>query len=256
MKKKPETKKVEIAHPKYHVKNLLVDLDGTLLGASNFFASIRFIRQALWILRKFGGWTFSLKILWAINQVLTTPIPHTPDIKRLTNSEKLKEVISKNLHLPITEAENFMKNMIGGVFPSLQPFFFPMPGAKEFLDWAKEKFPLILATNPVWNIDIIEMRVRWAGLDPAIFRSITHADRMTACKPHLHYYQEILAQENFQANESLLIGNDLKMDLPAVNAGIAVFIVTKKKGIRSLPVPKGAAPAWTGDFKALKELLS
>ncbi len=79
---------------------------------------------------------------------------------------------------------------------------------------------------------------------------------MHSCKPELAYYRQILKEEGFEPRECLLVGNDVKNDLPAVNAAIPVFIVNGKKGIKKIPVSKGAAPAWSGDFKSLRRFLS
>lgn len=237
---------------KYQAKTLLVDLDGTLLGAYNFLAHARFIRKTLWHLRKQSGWLNSLKAMNALQKTFYVK-KFSVDV---TNSEKATNAIAQVLKLPFEQSEKVLIEMMSVVFPSLKLYFYPIKGAREFLDWAHKRFPLILATNPVWPQEIIEMRVRWAGIDPAIFKTITHAKKMHSCKPDLQYYQEILAQENLQSQDCLLIGNDMKNDFPAVKAGIAVFILGKKAGLHSIPVENGCAPAWTGDFNGLKELLA
>ena len=123
------------------------------------------------------------------------------------------------------------------------------------MDWAKDHYTLTLATNPVWPPEVVEMRIRWAGLDPAIFKSITHAKIMHACKPSIEYYEEILAHEGFEASHCMLIGNEVRMDLPAVRAGIRVFIIDPNSEITPLK-PKGSrAEAWRGDYVALRKLL-
>ena len=57
-----------------------------------------------------------------------------------------------------------------------------------------------------------------------------------ACKPTLEYYEELLAQEKFKAEDCLLIGNERKMDLPATRAGIAVFTMRDidERGMRTV----------------------
>ncbi len=237
---------------KYNAKTLLVDLDGTLLGAYNFLAHARFIRKTLWHLRKQNGWSNSLKAMNALQKTFSMK-KFTVD---KTNADKATNAIAQALKMPFEQSEKVLVDMMSVVFPSLKLYFYPIKGAREFLDWAHKRYPLILATNPVWPQEIIEMRVRWAGIDPAIFKSITHAKKMHSCKPDLQYYQEILSQEGMQPQDCLLIGNDMKNDYPAVKAGIAVYIVGKKSGIHPIQVENGSAPAWHGDFKSLQELLS
>ncbi len=237
---------------KYPVHTLLVDLDGTLLGAYNFLAHARFIRKTLWHLRKQAGWLNSLKAMSALQKTFYMK-KFTVD---KTNSEKATNALSQALKLPFEQSEKVLVDLTSVVFPSLKIYFYPIKGAVEFLDWAHKRYTLILATNPVWPQEIIEMRVRWAGIDPAIFKSITHAKRMHACKPDIQYYKEILEQEKVAPQDCMLIGNDMRNDFPAVKAGIAVYIVGKKGGPHSIRTENGCATAWSGDFKSLKGLLT
>ncbi len=92
-----------------------------------------------------------------------------------------------------------------------------MPGARDFVHWAYERFPLVLATEPIWKREIIEHRVRWSGLDPALFRFISHASVMHACKPSVEYYLELLALNDLRAQDCLMVGNEPRMDLPTAD---------------------------------------
>ena len=141
------------------------------------------------------------------------------------------------------------------IFPKLEKHFKPMPGAREFLKWAREHYTLRLATNPVWPIEIIEMRVRWAGLDPSIFEEITHVRRMHAIKPHPDYYSEILNVAKLNASECLLIGNDPVNDLSATKVGVSVFLLRDLKKMQTLPIRPKRAQAWAGTYGHLRQLL-
>lgn len=244
---------------KKQIKTLLVDLDGTLLGAYDLIVHIRFIRKTLWRLRKRAGWMNAMKILNVLALVAKSPVKmahilQNPD--KLTNAEKASNAVSSVLKMPIEQSEKMLNEVLTGVFPTLSKFFYPMPGAADFILWASGKYPIVLATNPVWPQEIIEMRVKWAGIDPGIFKSITHAKRMNASKPEPLYYEQILSQEGLKPEECILIGNDMKNDLSAVKVGIPVYIVTKKgSGLKSINVKPGEAQAMSGDFDSLKKIL-
>lgn len=231
------------------VKHLLVDLDGTLVGNRNVRLSLSFSQKALGVLKKYGGWRKAARALLAINQEFEKPT------SRLANNERVVKLFSEHMKLPLEEGRRILKDGVLKIFPGLKKYFYPIPGAKEFLEWAKDHYSLTLATNPVWPEEIIHLRVQWAGLDPKIFSYVTDVTSMHACKPQPEYYQEILDNMKLKAEDCLLIGNEIKMDLPATQVGIRVFIVGKYKTLTHLKHPKGTAPAWRGSYASLKKLL-
>lgn len=239
------------------VKHLLVDLDGTLLGNHPVSLSLDFVRQAFMILRKFGGLRWAAWTAYAVQGAFSRPS------EGRTNAVRAIEIFARKTGLPFEETRSLIRESLFRIFPTLQKHFYPIDGAKDFLEWASGRYTLTLATNPVWPKEIIEMRVRWAGIDPGIFESITHVNAMHACKPELAYYKEILSNQGFSAKDCMLIGNDLKMDLPATRAGVRVFIIDQAKkrstltpsGCTPLKHPQAKAKAWKGTYADLQKLL-
>lgn len=231
------------------VKHLLVDLDGTLLGNKNLSLSYDFLRQALEALKVYGGMRDAARILLSVGNELKRTS------KEITNDLRLIEAFAKQTNLTVEEGRNVLREGVMKIFPTLERHFYPIQGAKEFLDWAKDHYSLTLATNPVWPSEIIELRVKWAGVDPSIFKSITHVRKMHAYKPSPDYYGEILEQEGLDAKDCLLIGDNVKMDLPATRVGIRVFIVGPYKKMTPVKLTRQKAPAWKGSYFALRRLL-
>ncbi len=233
-------------HP---VKHLLVDLDGTLLGNQSLRLSLDFIKQSIQALRPYGGARKAAKALMLIKREFDRPS------ETATNDSRVVEIFSKQMNLTAEEGRKVLRDGVLLIFPGLKHHFYPIEGAKEFLEWAKDRYPMTLATNPVWPPEIVELRVRWAGIDPGLFESMTHIRKMHACKPAPEYYREILSQQNLKAEDCLLIGDDVKMDLPATQVGIRVFIVGKSAKLAPLRYTGAQAPAWRGTFKELRTLL-
>jgi FMN phosphatase YigB (HAD superfamily) len=232
------------------VKHLLVDLDGTLLGNRAFPLSFDFVNRALGILKKYGGVKKAASVLIEIYREFGRPSPE------LTNDKRVVGLFSRRMNLSLEEARRVLREGTIFIFPSLEKHFYPIPGSKEFLEWAKDHFPLTLATNPVWPSEIVEMRVKWAGIDPSIFGFMTHVRAMHAVKPHPEYYQEILDQQGLRAQDCILIGDSERMDLPATQLGIRVFIVDQDtKKLAPLKPSKPGAPAWKGSYSELRQLL-
>lgn len=83
-----------------------------------------------------------------------------------------------------------------------------------------------LATNPIFPAVATESRIRWAGLDPADFELYTTYENIGFCKPNLDYYREILRRMNLNAQDCLMVGNDVDEDMVASHIGMPVFLLT------------------------------
>lgn len=231
-------------------KYLLVDLDGTLLDAWNVPAHLEFVARTYFALRKHARPSQILTMLYRFGRELEKPPVD------LTNYQRGVQIVMENLGVSEENAKKILKHEVPQIFPKLSRYFYPRRGAKDFVEWARSKYTLILATNPVWAEEIIRLRLDWAKIEPTVFRSITHAVRMHACKPLKEYYEEIIQQEELNPAECLLIGNDLRQDLPAVQVGISVFIVGRRGGLKALRHERAQAPAYQGGFTDLQGTLN
>ncbi len=231
------------------IESLLVDLDGTLLGNNGWILSVDFVARAVAGLRPRLGLRNSLRALIDIKKAFDRPD------REFTNDMRVVTLMADKLDVTMEEARQILRAGVFQIFPALSRHFYPIQGAREFLEWARTRYPIVLATNPVWPEEIAHLRLQWAGIDAATFRSITHVRRMKACKPAPEYYTEVLEQEGFQAATTLLIGDDVRMDLPAARIGMPVFIVGKYRRVSPLKLEGMLAPAWRGSYAALREIL-
>jgi FMN phosphatase YigB (HAD superfamily) len=274
-------------HPR--PKHLLIDLDGTLIQSGSLWTHVQFTRHALPHLRQsqpsgtlgdsWKSWIQAWKNLRQSYETLRFDPDSNPvaDPKGKSNFERMSQVLEINLKLTSAEAQQLLLKTLNAAYPSIRSHFQPLLGASDFLEWAKSRFTMTLATNPVWPKALVEDRMRWGAIDPTVFQSITTFDRMHSCKPRPSYYKEILMLENKLPQDCLHIGNELKMDLPATLADIPVFIVnakmteltelrpellldsaalakhSKNKNAGKTP---GLARAWTGTFQHLIKMLS
>ncbi len=234
------------------IRQILVDLDGTLLGARAIPLNLEFIVRSIVALRPLGGVRRAFRGLRAIQSEISAGRPTTPDE---LNDIRIVRRFVEVMGLSPEDSRKHLRDGLLQIFPPLQRHFFPLPGAKEFLDWAHSRYPLVLATNPVWPPEIIEMRVKWAGIDPTLFRSVTHIRTMKATKPSPEYYRQILAMEGFDPVHTLLVGNEERMDLPATKVGITVFLVGGRRATQPMPIPASGELGWRGSFPQLRELL-
>ncbi len=234
-------------------KTLFLDLDGTLLGADSFDVNVGFVRGWVNIHRKKMGRLGAIRFLTALRNAVEK------QEGAATNFSRGIEVAARYYGTNPEQAEQEFHNAIRILFRSIRRHFYPMVGAKDFLFWAKEHYPLVLATNPVWPREFIDMRLMWAGLEPKLFRSITDASVMHSCKPFESYYAELLEREGLLGSECLHIGNDPHKDLVARRTGIHVFLINPKQ--TQLEVVRTPRPgskkgyAWSGNFQVCREFL-
>jgi HAD superfamily hydrolase (TIGR01549 family) len=89
----------------------------------------------------------------------------------------------------------------------------------------KRGYDIVVATNPVFPIEAIKERIRWAGLNFNTFKYITSYEEMHYCKPNTEYYSEILNIIGKQPHECIMVGNDVEEDIIAAKLGIKTFLV-------------------------------
>lgn len=123
--------------------------------------------------------------------------------------------------------------------------------AKNIVDFCKNKgLRVVLATNPLFPSIATESRMQWAGLEKEDFDFFTVYENSTYCKPNHKYYQEILQKISANANECLMVGNDIDEDMVAKTLGMQVFLLTdnlinkRNEDISKYP---------NGSFEQLKE---
>lgn len=89
-----------------------------------------------------------------------------------------------------------------------------------------EGYRVALATNPIFPALATESRIRRAGLSPDEFEFFTAYENIGFCKPNPDYYREILRRLKINADECLMVGNDVTEDMVAESIGMNVFLLT------------------------------
>ncbi len=101
------------------------------------------------------------------------------------------------------------------------------PKAAETVRWIKEQgLRVTLATNPLFPTVATETRIRWTGLEPDEFEFFTTYENIGWCKPNLDYYREVLRRTGLNAEDCLMVGNDVGEDMISARLGMKVFLIT------------------------------
>ncbi|MBO5224423.1 MAG: HAD family hydrolase [Clostridia bacterium] len=83
-----------------------------------------------------------------------------------------------------------------------------------------------LATNPIFPAIATQKRIKWAGLNVSDFELVTTYENSRFCKPNLEYYKDIIKFLGVEANECVMVGNDVGEDMITKNLGMKVFLLT------------------------------
>lgn len=128
------------------------------------------------------------------------------------------------------------------------------PGMDSFTKALKEAgYKLVIATNPLFPLNVQKERISWTGVDPELPDLITSYENCHYSKPNPDYYREIIEQIGFSPEECLMVGNDVKEDMETgLEVGMKVFLMPEfllnreGKDISGYP---------QGDFSALKSYI-
>lgn len=123
--------------------------------------------------------------------------------------------------------EQLMEGFYNTAFDELGALITPTPESAQVVNLLREKgYRLYLTTMPLFPRIAVEKRVQWAGCDPQAFERITTYDNSTSTKPHLEYYRENVEAIGLKPEEILMVGNNTREDLSAMQLGLDGYLVT------------------------------
>ena len=145
----------------------------------------------------------------------------------LTNLEKFAANFGPKLNLPFDVIIERFLQFYNSQFDEIAKVISPEPFAKQLLQLVSNYFSVVVATNPLFPRVATEKRLNWAkiGLEEIPWLEITVADEYSTAKPHLSYYEEVLAKIKKSPQECVMIGNDKINDMIAGKLGIKTYFV-------------------------------
>lgn len=102
----------------------------------------------------------------------------------------------------------------------------PREGAREAVKTVLDHgYRIALLTNPSFSRACIECRMGWGDMLDMPFELVTTWENSTRCKPDVDYYREALGKLGVTPEETLMVGNDPKRDLPDPSFGLQTAYV-------------------------------
>ena len=204
------------------IKAILFDLDGTLLRAQ----MREFIPRYLQGLSAYCADLVKPRELERVLLATIKELIHTDGDGLRTNEERVYSRIHKDLAIPETKMRECLALFEKNDLANLQNLIHPIPLAKQIIkDCQNKGVPLVLATNPVFPMFMIQARMQWAELEEDSFTFLTSYENSYYCKPQSGYFQAISDQLGIAPENCLMVGNDISHDLAAVAIGMQTYLV-------------------------------
>lgn len=207
--------------PDRHYKAVFFDLDGTLLPMDTdmflevFFTGLdAFVAENGHDPRRFA-------------EVLTKGIHAMCEEEGGTNESRFWDTFLRLAGEDAAEYEVLVNRFYEEHFPQIGREVVANPAAGRVVNALHEKgYRLFLTTMPLFPRNAVEARLRWAGVDPSAFERITTYDKATTVKPNLAYYQENVDASGLDAHDILMVGNNTREDMVAMELGLDGYLVT------------------------------
>ncbi len=204
------------------IKAILLDLDNTLIRNPDRAFATEYLRLCDHFF--YERWKidhFSQLIISAVRAMASGNNP------RQTNAEAQLNLLHEKTHLPKNILHEGLADFFVEQYPILQHCTGKIIGASKLVHYLlKTDYALVIATNPLYPLEAIQQRLRWAGVpdNPDDYAFVTHSDNTHFTKPHPSYYAEILARVGIEPDEAIMIGDSLKNDIvPADALGLHSF---------------------------------
>jgi FMN phosphatase YigB (HAD superfamily) len=212
--------------PEHSQKNtieaVLFDLDGTLLRAQ----MNEFIPQYIIGLSEYCADLVKPKKFTKALLAIIRDLIYTEGDSGMTNEERVYTQMEKNLAIPESVMRKSLTHFKDNGLDALKELIQPIPLAGKIVkDCLKKDIPLVLATNPVFPMFMIQARMQWAGLEEDSFTYITSFENSHYCKPQAGYFQEIADHLDVDPQNCLMVGNDSCHDLAASAIGMKTYLV-------------------------------
>jgi HAD superfamily hydrolase (TIGR01549 family) len=208
------------------VTHLLVDLDDTLLQNSMEIFAPPYYKALSSYLAEFVAPEVMLpKLLEGTNAMLKNTDP------AITLEHSFDRIFYPGIGVSKEDLHPSLVQFYNIVFPKLEKYTHQIPAAIEMISDALEiGLKIVVATNPLFPLIAIQQRLQWAGLNAnnIPFELIACYEEFHFTKPNPAYFQEIISKLGIKANDCVMVGNDLDMDiLPALSLEIPCFQIDK-----------------------------
>ncbi|NMA95021.1 MAG: HAD family hydrolase [Clostridiales bacterium] len=155
-----------------------------------------------------------------------------------TNEEVFQETFFPLINFPIPEGIKIFDHVHKYDFSSLKREDEVKPETygvvKKIFDM---RYKVVIATNPIFPLDVMYERLRWANIEKLPFDLVTSYETSTYAKPNPLYYREILDKIGEKPENCLMVGDE-HMDMVAALIGIKTMFIKSASSDLNERTPK------------------
>lgn len=202
-------------------RTALFDLDGTLLPVeTDFFLKHYMDALAESFVGVLSREAFDKALLGATYETINNVDPATG------NLDAFAEAFARRSGLRWERVWPTIQRYYAERYPELRKHVPENPTARMTVQKCVDNgWRIILATQPLFPEVAVRERMKWCGVDSLPWDLVTTLDNMHFCKPHLHYYQEIVDAAALDPDKCVMVGNDMQEDMVAKKLGMKTFLV-------------------------------
>ncbi len=197
------------------IKNILFDLDGTLLP----------VNQDEFVIKVMSVMEDELKKTEGMLKGIDTIVKESNG--SCTNEELFWTIFNKYSNIEAKKAKDFFVNFYNGAYLLATETVVYNTKIADAVTFLKNKgYNLVLATSPVFPEIAIHERMTWNDVFPEDFSYISTFENSSFAKPNPGYYKELIQKLSLVPEETIMIGNDVHEDGIAQTLGIDCYIIT------------------------------
>ncbi len=205
------------------LKAILFDVDNTLI----FFDELKFYKRYLFqVSQVFADMMpfdlFQKKLLSATQALMDNH-------GEMSNAEYFMNIFCKGFEGERDEIWKRFMRFYETEYDQFQTLVSVPKGVREvFFQLQNKNLKLVIASNPMWPLDVQMKRLSWAGLGDLHFDLVTHIENMSYCKPRIEYYEEICTKVDERPESCLMVGNDPINDMIVATIGMRTFLIVDR----------------------------
>lgn len=204
------------------IEAILFDLDNTLV----FFDEKKFFEAYTYKLSKVFSDLFTLEEFG--KRLMHSSVVMTNNDGKINNADYFINDFAAGLDINHADLWQRFEDFYASEFEKFESLMTPLAGLKEIFIKIKEMgIKIVIASNPMFPLNVQLFRLKWAGLEDVEFDLITHAQNSTYCKPNPAYYAEICEKINVTPENCLMVGNDAFNDMIASKIGMKTYLTTE-----------------------------
>jgi FMN phosphatase YigB (HAD superfamily) len=202
------------------IKNILFDLDGTLLPMDvNKFMKLYF-KGLMEVFPEVHPQVLHMTVMDGTKAMVE-------DNSNRTNLDVFASSFTSKIKMDEEEVMNRFFHYYETNFKKVKEATWVSQDMIEAIQILKNKgYRLFIATNPMFPLVANKERITWANLKFDDFEYVSSLEKNHYCKPNLKFYEEFLSENNLDPKECMMVGNDTYEDMIITMMNVKTYLIT------------------------------